>query len=278
MYRFAAEVFHGLQEQVLITSSRSHKLIERVHNIEAALPPLEKAILAQSSHLHFAYTAGSHWHTRLRSEQNHFIYSDLPRCIMDPYEDCRNPPRLHKLDKFDIGGPGSCFKRYSDPTYFKRTSAGRYEAHLQSVPREKKARRNKLNAIKTAVEDAGFEVKDISEQDIAICRLRLKVMMCTSCSESVECALLMVEGVKKAVVGLALEEAKINYDPNVINTDRIIEAIEDAGFGADLIGSGNDGNKVHIKIEGIASPEDMTAIKSSLESLTGVNHVEIGME
>ena len=59
MYRFAAEVFHGLQEQVLITSSRSHKLIERVHNIEAALPPLEKAILAQRSHLHFAYTAGN---------------------------------------------------------------------------------------------------------------------------------------------------------------------------------------------------------------------------
>ncbi|KVH89479.1 hypothetical protein Ccrd_008534 [Cynara cardunculus var. scolymus] len=56
---FAAEVFHGLQEQVLITSSRSHKLVERVHNIEAALPPLEKAILAQRSHLHFAYTAGN---------------------------------------------------------------------------------------------------------------------------------------------------------------------------------------------------------------------------
>ena len=59
MYRFAAEVFHGLQEQVLVTSSRSHKLVQRVHDIEAALPPLEKAILAQRSHLHFAYTAGN---------------------------------------------------------------------------------------------------------------------------------------------------------------------------------------------------------------------------
>ncbi|XP_076928720.1 protein SCAR1-like [Bidens hawaiensis] len=57
---FAAEVFHGLQEQVLITSSRSHKMVQRVHAVEAALPPLEKAILAQRSHLHFAYTAGSH--------------------------------------------------------------------------------------------------------------------------------------------------------------------------------------------------------------------------
>lgn len=140
---FAAEVFHGLQEQVLVTSSRSHKLIVRMHKIEAALPPLEKAILAQRSHLHFAYTAGSHWHARLRSEQNHFIYSDLPRCIMDSYEESRDPPRLHLLDKFDPGGPGSCLKRYSDPTFFKRASAGSAEAHIQSVRREKKTRRSK---------------------------------------------------------------------------------------------------------------------------------------
>nr|XP_043620551.1 protein SCAR1-like isoform X2 [Erigeron canadensis] len=182
---FAAEIFHGLQEQVLITSSRSHKLVERVHNIEAALPPLEKAILAQRSHLHFAYTAGSHWHNRLRTEQNHFIYSDLPRCIMDSYEECRDPPRLHKLDKFDIGGPGACFRKYSDPTYFKRTSAGPYEAHLQSVPREKKARRNKkkrsssryrdvtrgapafLNAEKTDFGSSHFEEKASPSQDVS---------------------------------------------------------------------------------------------------------------
>ncbi|GKA05096.1 copper-transporting ATPase HMA4-like protein [Tanacetum coccineum] len=92
--------------------------------------------------------------------------------------------------------------------------------------------------------------------------------MCTSCSESDEHALLMVEGMKKVVVGLALEEAKINYDPNVINTDRIIEADEDAGFRTDLIGPGNDGNKVHTKIKGVATLEYMTAIKSSLDSLS----------
>lgn len=56
--RFAADIFHGLQEQVMITSSRSHKLMGRVKQIEAALPPLEKLVLAQRSHLHFAYTSG----------------------------------------------------------------------------------------------------------------------------------------------------------------------------------------------------------------------------
>lgn len=140
---FAAEVFHGLQEQVMNTSSRSHKLMVRVQNIEAAFPPLENTILAQRSHLHFAYTTGLQWHVRIQSERNHFIYSDLPRFIMDSYEECRGPPHLHLLDKFDTGGPGSCVKRYSDPTFFRRASAGFDEAYVEKVPRNKKARRRK---------------------------------------------------------------------------------------------------------------------------------------
>ncbi|KAF5946693.1 hypothetical protein HYC85_016921 [Camellia sinensis] len=41
---FAAEDFHGLQEQVMSTSSRSHKMVVRVQRIEAALAPLEKTV------------------------------------------------------------------------------------------------------------------------------------------------------------------------------------------------------------------------------------------
>lgn len=42
----------------MTTASRSHKLMIRVQHIEAALPPLEKVVLAQTSHIHFAYTTG----------------------------------------------------------------------------------------------------------------------------------------------------------------------------------------------------------------------------
>lgn len=42
-----------------ITTARSHKLMARVRRIESALSPLEKALLAQRTHLHFAYTAGT---------------------------------------------------------------------------------------------------------------------------------------------------------------------------------------------------------------------------
>ncbi|GLT80096.1 hypothetical protein SLA2020_515550 [Shorea laevis] len=126
---FAAEVFHGLQEQAMTTASRSHKLMIRVQQIEAALPPLEKAAFSQTSHIHFAYTAGSEWHPRIQNAKNHFIYNDLPQFMMDSYEDCRGPPHFDLLDKFDMGGPGSCLKRYSDPTYFKRVSGSSIEAN-----------------------------------------------------------------------------------------------------------------------------------------------------
>ncbi|XP_047942460.1 copper-transporting ATPase HMA4-like isoform X2 [Salvia hispanica] len=130
--------------------------------------------------------------------------------------------------------------------------------------------------IKEAVEDTGFEVADFPEQDNAMCRVKIKGMACTSCSESVERALRMVNGIKKAVVGLALGEAKIHFDPNITDTNHIIQAIEeDAGFGAELISSGNDLSKLYLKLGGITSSDDFTIIQRSLESLEGVNHIEV---
>ncbi|XP_015958158.1 protein SCAR3 [Arachis duranensis] len=140
---FAAEVFHGLQEQVMTTASRSRRLMVRVQNIEASLPPLEKAVLAQTSHIHFAYTSGCEWHPRIKTARNHFIYNDLPHFIMDSYEECHDPPRLHFLDKFDTGGPGSCFKRYSDPAFFKKASADSDEIYSEKTEKARKSHKNK---------------------------------------------------------------------------------------------------------------------------------------
>ncbi|CAL1409591.1 unnamed protein product [Linum trigynum] len=135
-----------------------------------------------------------------------------------------------------------------------------------------------VEKIKETIEDAGFPVEHLSEQDIAVCRLKIKGMMCTSCAESVERALLMIDGVKKAVVGLALEEAKVHFDPNIIDIAGIIESIEDSGFGAVLVSSGADVNKVHLKLEGVESLEDCKQIQTLLESAQGVNHVEMDLD
>ncbi|KAE9610423.1 hypothetical protein Lalb_Chr07g0186451 [Lupinus albus] len=143
---FAAEVFHGLQEQVMTITSRSHRLMVRVQNIEASLSPLEKVVLGQTGHIHFAYTAGCEWHPQIKAARNHFIYNDLPQFIMDSYEECHDPPCIHFLDKFDIGGPGSCFKRYSDPTFFKRVSADSDESYSEKNQKARKTRKNKKSS------------------------------------------------------------------------------------------------------------------------------------
>lgn len=132
--------------------------------------------------------------------------------------------------------------------------------------------------IKESFEGSGIQVNESQEQYIAVCRIRIKGMTCTSCSESIEHALLMVDGVKKAVVGVALEEAKVYFNQNLTDTNAIIEAIEDAGFGSYLISTGTDVNKAHLKLEGVNSPEDFINIQSCLESAEGVNHAEMDLK
>ncbi|KAI3994826.1 hypothetical protein MKX01_037377 [Papaver californicum] len=131
-----------------------------------------------------------------------------------------------------------------------------------------------VKSIKEAIENLGFQLFEFPERDVAVCRLRVKGMTCTSCSESIESALLMVDGAKTAVVGLSLEEAKVHFDLTLTDSDELIQAIVDAGFEADLITTGTDGNKVHLCPEGISSNEDLTIIQSSFESVQGVNHMD----
>lgn len=140
---FAADVFHDLHEQVMTTAARGHKVSNRIQQIEEALPSLEKAIQAQRSHIHFAYVAGAEWHANPRTDQSHILSSDLPRFMLDSYEECRDPPRLYLLDKFDMGGNGSCLKRYSDPSYFKHAWFASESEKPEKVPREKKHLKNK---------------------------------------------------------------------------------------------------------------------------------------
>nr|XP_025648863.1 protein SCAR2 isoform X1 [Arachis hypogaea] len=130
--QFAAEIFHDLHEEVMATAGRGHSLISRVQQLEAEVPALEKAFLSQTRHHSFFTNGGIEWHPNLRSEQNLVTRGDLPRFIMDSYEECRAPPRLFLLDKFDVAGAGACLKRYTDPSFFKvESSVTTVEVHRE---------------------------------------------------------------------------------------------------------------------------------------------------
>ncbi|CAM6123193.1 unnamed protein product [Calypogeia fissa] len=133
--------------------------------------------------------------------------------------------------------------------------------------------------IREAIEDAGFEASVMedtsSRQGTVICRMRIKGMTCTSCSGSIEEILNKINGVKKASVALATEEAEVHYDPNLTDYNKLMEAVDDAGFEVDLISAGEERNKVVLKLEGVNSQGGIKLIEVSLQSLWGVQSVEM---
>ncbi|CAK9150456.1 unnamed protein product [Ilex paraguariensis] len=139
---FAAEIFHNLHEEVMATAARGHSLKVRVQQLEAEFPSFEKTFLCQTNHSSFFHNAGVDWHPNLHMDQNLMTQEDLPRFIMDSYEECRGPPRLFLLDKFDVAGAGACLKRYTDPSFFK-VQASAFEMMKAEVQREKKTRKAK---------------------------------------------------------------------------------------------------------------------------------------
>ncbi|KAK1265897.1 putative copper-transporting ATPase HMA5 [Acorus gramineus] len=130
-----------------------------------------------------------------------------------------------------------------------------------------------------AIEDAGFEAslieEDLNEKSSLVCRLRIKGMTCTSCSSTVESVLQGVHGVQGAQVALATEEAEIRYDPKLVGVHKLLEAVDDTGFEAILISTGEDLNKIHLKLEGICTDHAMRMVEKSLEALPGVDDISI---
>lgn len=136
--------------------------------------------------------------------------------------------------------------------------------------------------IRETIEDMGFEatlvVEAENKKSTHLCRVQIKGMTCTSCSSTVENNLKNINGVTKAQVALATEEAQILYNPNIITCDKIMETIESTGFEAILISSGEDNSKIQLKIEGIINIKSIDLIEKSLQALPGVENIEIDLE
>ncbi|KAM7264956.1 hypothetical protein ACFE04_002639 [Oxalis oulophora] len=134
---FAAEIFHGLHEEAIATATRGRRLMIRAKQLDAQLPSIQTSLLlSQTNHTSFFFNSGIDWHPNLQTKQGLLSRGDLPRCVMDSYEQCRGPPRLFLVDKFDVDGAGACLKRYTDPSFFKAKTLS--SGGLTGVYRERK--------------------------------------------------------------------------------------------------------------------------------------------
>ncbi|GER41022.1 copper-transporting ATPase RAN1 [Striga asiatica] len=97
------------------------------------------------------------------------------------------------------------------------------------------------NGLGIPAEDAGEEDKLLSSFDEEssghLRRIQVTVtgMMCAACSNSVESALMDLNGVVRAVVALLQNKADVSFDPILVKDDDIKNAIEDAGFEAEIL-------------------------------------------
>ena len=80
------------------------------------------------------------------------------------------------------------------------------------------------DAMRKAVRDAGY---DVAFNEIV---LSISGMTCATCAKTIEEALLSLEGVHSATVNLAIDKARIQYDPQRVRVADIKRAISEAGY------------------------------------------------
>ncbi|VVB07956.1 unnamed protein product [Arabis nemorensis] len=137
--------------------------------------------------------------------------------------------------------------------------------------------------IKEAIEDAGFEAEILAEpvtttgtktQATLVGQFTIGGMTCAACVNSVEGILRDLPGVKRAVVALATSLGEVEYDPNVINKDDIVTAIEDAGFEGALVQS-NQQDKLLLRVDGVLNELDAQVLEGIITRLNGVRQFRL---
>ncbi|KAF3331825.1 Protein SCAR2 [Carex littledalei] len=146
---FAAEIFHGLHEEITNTASRSQNIMHRVQQLEADLPMVEKDLF-HDRYTDYALMEGIRWHPNLETDSNIVTKEEMPPYVMEYYKQSRGPPQLFRLDKFDKAGAGACLKRHTDPSFYKVDLSIYGITRYRRETRTLKATR-KLNPISTDI-------------------------------------------------------------------------------------------------------------------------------
>src|SRR5215203_5767660 len=93
---------------------------------------------------------------------------------------------------------------------------------------------------------------------------------CASCVRRVERTLSEKEGVAEASVNFAAEKASVTYDPTTTNPDDLIEAIRDAGYGADV-------RETTFSVTGMTCASCVGRVERALQKVPGVLEASVNL-
>ncbi|CAI9299151.1 unnamed protein product [Lactuca saligna] len=94
-----------------------------------------------------------------------------------------------------------------------------------------------LDSYEDAYNDNNAGKSRKGKEKVGVTRIQVRVtgMTCAACSNSVEGALMSLNGVVSASVALLQNKADVVFHPNLVDQDDIKNAVEDAGFEAEIL-------------------------------------------
>ena len=88
-------------------------------------------------------------------------------------------------------------------------------------------------------------------------------MSCAACSARIEKVVGKLEGVKSVTVNLLMNNMTVDFDESLLNHDKIIQSVVDAGYGASLPREENTPAQAEQKVAS-AADEELTGMKTRL--------------
>ncbi|CAN1287885.1 Copper-transporting ATPase RAN1 [Linum perenne] len=109
-------------------------------------------------------------------------------------------------------------------------------------------------------------------------QVRITGMTCAACSNSVESALRSINGVVLASVALLQNRADVVFDPSLVKDDDVKNAIEDAGFDAEVLAQPTTTqNKSNSRTLGMTCAACVNSVEGILRDLPGVKRAVVAL-
>lgn len=101
-------------------------------------------------------------------------------------------------------------------------------------------------------------------------------MSCAACAARIEKGLNKMEGIKQANVNFAIEKATVEYDDQLVDADRISEAVRKLGYDV-LQQAKTSDNKVELKITGMSCAACSAKIERRLGKMEGISSAAVNL-
>ncbi len=106
----------------------------------------------------------------------------------------------------------------------------------------------------------------------------LEGMSCAACAQRLEKALGQAPGVREASVNFARELAGIEYDPELVSPEDLLEVIAETGYRGRLAAAGSqDSSLIRLRIEGMTCAGCAHQVGKALQKLEGVQEAVVNL-